>query len=357
MAGEGLKLSVYLGERDRCGAGLLCDELMGTFDRAGLRAAVLLRGIEGFGVKHQMQTERLLTLSEDLPALALAIDEPARISAVLEEVRTVTRGGLITLERLALWPGEDARPGASASGGESLKLTIHTGRGRRTAGAPAHEAAVALLRARGALGACVLLGLDGLVHGSRLRARFLAGNAGVPVMIEALGGAEELLPALPEVAAQLQDPLITLERVRVCKRDGIVLRGPYQQGGKDPGGRSRWLKLVVQTGEPARAEPHPVHAALVRRLRSEGAAGATTMRALWGFGGEHRPHGERFLSLTRRAPLLTVVIDTPERVARWFEIADEMTPVTGLITCEVVPALRAAAPGALRGGLVLAAPR
>jgi hypothetical protein len=55
--------------------------------------------------------------------------------------------------------------------------------------------------------------------------------------------------------------------------------------------------------------------------------------------------------------VLTFVLDTPENVGRWFGIVDELTAQTGLVTSELVPALRAAAPGLELGGLDLAEPR
>jgi PII-like signaling protein len=47
------------------------------------------------------------------------------------------------------------------------------------------------------------------------------------------------------------------------------------------------------------------------------------------------------LSLGRRVPVLTVVVDTPTRIRRWFGIVDELTDETGLVTCEMVPAFHA----------------
>ena len=76
----------------------------------------------------------------------------------------------------------------------------------------------------------------------------------------------------------------------------------------------------------------------MRRLRREGAAGATVLRGHWGYHGEHLPHGERFWSLRRHVPVVTVLIDTPENVRRWFAIVDAMTRETGLVTSELLPA-------------------
>ncbi len=355
MGEGGLLLSVYFGERDRAGGALLADALMDLYARAGVRAAVLLRGVEGFGIRHALQTERLLTLSEDLPVVALAIDSRERIEGLLEDVRELSRHGVITLERARLLDRADS---AEPLPGGELKLTILTARHRSLNGAPAHVRAVAELRRHGLAGAYVLLGVDGCMRGDRRRARLLAGNSDVPLLIAAVGEAERVGAALPALAEMLGGPPMLLERTRVCKRDGELL-GDVGDAlpPRDPSGLGWWQKLVVQTGELTPYERRPIHAELVRRLRLEGAAGATALRAQWGFSGDHSPHGERFWSLRRHVPVTTVVLDTPERMPRWFAIVDELTTRAGLVTSELVPALRAAAPGVVHGGLALAAPR
>jgi hypothetical protein len=37
---------------------------------------------------------------------------------------------------------------------------------------------------------------------------------------------------------------------------------------------------------------------------------------------------------------VTIVIDTPERIATAFDIIDDLTAEQGLVTCETVPASR-----------------
>jgi len=83
-----------------------------------------------------------------------------------------------------------------------------------------------------------------------------------------------------------------------------------------------------------------VHRAIVRRLRSAGIAGATTQRGMWGFHGDHAPHGDRLLQLGRHVPAVTVVIDSAERIAAAFAVIDELTAEQGLVTSEIVPAMR-----------------
>ncbi len=73
---------------------------------------------------------------------------------------------------------------------------------------------------------------------------------------------------------------------------------------------------------------------------------------IWGFHGDHAPHGDKLFQLTRHVPAVTITIDTPERTARSFEIIDELTAEHGLVTSEMVPAMSAVGeadqPGALR---------
>ena len=72
---------------------------------------------------------------------------------------------------------------------------------------------------------------------------------------------------------------------------------------------------MVYTSEAIRHQGQPVHRAIVRRLRSAGISGATTLRGIWGFHGDHAPHGDRLLQLGRHVPAVTIVVDTPERIA------------------------------------------
>lgn len=351
MSTDALKLTVYFGERDRApGGGFLADALTAIHARHELRTSLLLRGVEGFGAKHRLRTDRLLTLSEDLPVVSVAVDARERIAAAVDDVAALSFDGLVTLERARLG---GAAP-AIAPDGEAAKLTVYVGRQERAAGRPAHEAVVDLLHARGVAGATVLLGVDGTVHGVRQRARFFGRNAEVPLMVVAVGDGARVAAALPELDALLERPLLTTERVRVCKRDGQRLAGPPALPPADAQGLAVWQKLMVYTGEQSRHERRPVHHGLMRALRQAGAAGATSLRGIWGYHGDHRPHGDSFWQLRRRVPIVTVVVDTPERIREWFAIVDTFTDETGLVTCETVPAFRATGPGLEVGGLRLA---
>ena len=311
-----LKLTTYFGERDRANGGFLADAFTEIYARHELRTSLVLRGVEGFGHKHHLRTDRLLTLSEDLPIVSVAVDTRERIEAAHEEVQRLEFDGLVTLERARMITGEGQTREPLP---ETTKLTVYVGRQERANGRPAYLAVVDLLHRRGIAGATVLLGIDGTAHGLRERARFFARNAQVPMMIIAVGEGERIAGVLAELTAMLARPLITLERIG--------------DPNEVPGGEDVWQKLMVYASGPT-------YQHLIRALREAGAAGATSLRGIWGYHGDHAPHGDRFLQARRHVPVVTVIVDTPERTRRWFEIVDSIAGEIGLVTSELVPVAR-----------------
>jgi PII-like signaling protein len=354
MNDDCLKLTTYFGERDRTPEGLLSDELMKVYGAHRVQASILLRGAEGFGRLQHLHTDRLLSLSEDLPVVSIAIDDRRRIEAMLDEVLQIKRRGLITLERARLLSGQVGPVELPEQFGAATKLTVYVGRQDRVDRTPAYLAVCDLLYQRGIAGASVLLGVDGTRAGHRFRARFIGRNADVPMMVIAVGAGDRIAAVLPDLAGLLDEPLMTIERVRVCKRDGELLATPQELPGTDERGLALWQKLMVYTSNSATGAGQPLHLAIVRRLREAGAAGATCLRGIWGFHGEHTPHGDKLLQIRRHVPVCTITIDTPERTARSFQIIDELTSDHGLVTSEMVPAVAAMSQSETRGGLRLA---
>lgn len=354
MNDDCLKLTVYFGESDRVHGDLLSNVLIGLFERGGLHAAVLMRAVEGFGMKQKLRTDRFLTLSEDLPLVAVAVDERARIEAVLADVAAVVGNGLVTLERARLLHGDLDAVELPEELHEATKLTIYVGRDERIRGRAPHFELVEYLHAHGVSGATVLLGVDGMAHRERRRATFFARNRSVPLMIVCVGAGEAIARALPGLGALLTDPIVTLERVRVCKRDGMLLADPRHVTEQDDGGLGIWQKLMVYAGEQAQHEGRPLHVELLRRLREADASGATSLRGVWGFSGDHAPHGDRVFRVRRDVPVVTTIVDSPAEIQRWFRIVDACTSSAGLVTSELVPAFHAVAVERRVGGLRLA---
>ena len=223
----------------------------------------------------------------------------------------IKRRGLITLERARLLSGEIGPVQLPEQLDEATKLTIYVGRQERVYRTPAYMAVCDLLYRREIAGASVLLGVDGTRRGRRFRAKFFGRNADVPMMIIAVGSGEKIAAVLPELGGLLHEPLITLERVRVCKRDGELLATPHELPGTDEHGLAMWQKLMIYTSHAPPTKGGPLHLKLIRRLREADAAGATVLRGIWGFHGDHAPHGDKFFQVQRHVPVCTITIDTP----------------------------------------------
>jgi PII-like signaling protein len=335
-----LKLSVYLAERRRTSDGFVSDVLLGLYQQHGVASSVVLRGIGGFGTGRHLRTDESLTLSEDPPVVVIAVDTRKTIEALLDPVLAIKRRGLVTLERARLLRDDIGPLELSDELHEAVKLTIYVGRKERVYGVPAYMAICDLMYRRQLAGASVFLGVDGIAHGHRQRAHFFGRNTDVPMMIIAVGSGERIGRVLPELGGLLRRPMITLERVRVCKRDGALLERPHALPEVDEHGLPLWQKLMIYTSESARYGGLPIHRALLQQLRRRKTPdGATVLRGIWGFHGDHQPHGDKLLSLSRHVPVVTVIIDTPANIAESFDVVDELTRDEGLVTSEMVPAL------------------
>lgn len=352
-----LKLTTYFGERDRTGSAFLADALFDVYERHRLATSVLLRGIEGFGLKHGLHTQRLLTLSEDLPVVSIAVDAREKIQAALPEVSALMQDGLVSLERARMLTGAFEGVDLPGETDAATKMTLYGGRAERAGRDLAYVGAVDLAKRCGLTGASAIPGVDGTLHGERRRARFFSRNADVPLMLLCVGSGDASAAALPQLAALFDRPVVTLERVRLCKRDGQVLTPPHHMPEHDDAGLPIWQKLMVHASEQDHVEGRPLYVQLVRRLREAGAAGATVLRGVRGFYGDREPFGDRFFSVRRRVPVHTVIVDTPANIRRWWEVVDQVTVERGVVTSELVPASHAVSAETGRGGLTLASPR
>jgi PII-like signaling protein len=343
---EGMKLTSYFGERRRIDGRFVADALVDLYGQREISSSVVFRGTEGFGLRHHIRTSHSLSLSEDLPLTAVAVDTGPRIRAVLDETRRINHRGLITVERTRFL-SEEVDPVALSQTGdnEATKLTVYFGRQDTVFQVPAFEVMCELLHRRSIGGATALAGVDGINHGRRQRGHFFSRNADVPMVVIAIGAGESIGPVLPKIGGLLRSPRMTIDRVQVCKRDGELISEPEIPPSYDEDGLSLWQKLTVYASLAAQHKGQPIHRALIRRLLSTGIGRATTQPGMWGFHGEHAPHGDHhLLQFGHHVPAVTVAIEAPQRVPIAFGIIDELTTEHGLVTCERVPVIAPTAP-------------
>ncbi|MCV6981513.1 DUF190 domain-containing protein [Mycolicibacterium pulveris] len=349
MTDDMVKLTCYFGERHRAGNRFLAEALPELYADAAVAVSVVLRGIASFGPRHQLRTDRSLSLSEDPPIVVIAVDTAQKMADLARQAVAMTANGLVTLERVRPAHRFDATTAATVT------LTVYVGRYDRAARQPAHRAACDILHRHGFASATAFLGVDGTRRGRRQQARFFGRNRHVPVMITATGDASQVDDAMSALRTALDDPLMTVERAQLCKRDGRLLDRPTALPSTDDRGLPLWQKLTIRTSEATLYDGAPIHRALVRRLHESAAvSGATALRGIWGFHGDHKPHGDRLIQLVRRVPVSTVIVDTPERIAACFDVVDEVTAAQGLVTSELVPAMVSIEDNERRGGTRLA---
>jgi PII-like signaling protein len=331
---EVVRLQFHFGERARAGDKPLEAAVMDACARRGVEAAALLRGVEGFGGKHRLRTDRLLSLSEDAPLVAVAVGEAERVEGLARDVEGMAGEGLLVMDDVHATTGPATGLAGVAAGpvvggamdGEGSKAVRVTVWGsRRGADAP-HLEAVAAFRRHRADVATVLLGVDGVLGGERRRARFVSANRGVPAMTVAVGDRAAIDAALAEMRGA---ELVTVEGV---ERNSVIDRESHHG---PPG-----VRVTLVTSEIAQSGGHPRYVELIRELRRRGAAGATAVRGVWGYRGGEEPHGDRVLALRRDLPLIVETVDTPERAEEWGELARALAAEGDVVYSQSVGGMR-----------------
>ncbi|MCC6604066.1 MAG: DUF190 domain-containing protein [Anaerolineae bacterium] len=95
------------------------------------------------------------------------------------------------------------------------------------------------------------------------------------------------------------------------------------------------VRVIIYIGESDHYEGKSLHMAILRFLKQEGAAGATVLRGLAGFGAHSRIHTATLVDLSADLPIRVEWIDQPDLVARLLPQLRQMVN-DGLITVEEV---------------------
>jgi uncharacterized protein len=98
---EGQLLRIFVGEDARWHHQPLFTAIVELLRREGLAGASVFRGIEGFGAHHEIHLNRIFAFGAKMPILIEAIDQEAKIAALLPQLEQMLGdGGVITLERV-----------------------------------------------------------------------------------------------------------------------------------------------------------------------------------------------------------------------------------------------------------------
>lgn len=99
LKGERVLMRIHIGERDKYRGRPLFQAIVELLRERHYAGATVLRAIMGFGSNSRIRTDRIETLSLDLPVIVECIDTEEKIEAILPELDEMIGGGLITLER------------------------------------------------------------------------------------------------------------------------------------------------------------------------------------------------------------------------------------------------------------------
>jgi PII-like signaling protein len=103
LHGRACRLTIYIGESDQHRHRPLYTEIVHRAQRMGLAGASVFRGIEGFGASSLIHTNRLLSLSEDLPVAIVIVDTEERINEFFVDLDELVTEGLVTVEPIEVY--------------------------------------------------------------------------------------------------------------------------------------------------------------------------------------------------------------------------------------------------------------
>ncbi|MFQ5509298.1 MAG: DUF190 domain-containing protein [Leptospirillia bacterium] len=100
VSGTMVLMRVFIKETDRYEGKPLYLALLEMLKAEGLSGATALRGIAGFGAHSELHTDRILRLTNDLPAVVEVVDSEARVQAVRPRVDAMLDSGMVTFEKV-----------------------------------------------------------------------------------------------------------------------------------------------------------------------------------------------------------------------------------------------------------------
>lgn len=103
---EGVLLRIFISETEKCGNHNLYEAIVYKAQELGLAGATVFRGIMGFQSGHQLQTSKILRLSENLPVVVEIVDTKENTDKILPYLEEMVTDGLITSEKARIIKAE-----------------------------------------------------------------------------------------------------------------------------------------------------------------------------------------------------------------------------------------------------------
>lgn len=225
------RIRIFTAEDERFRGRPLFEAIVLAAREQGLAGATVFRGFMGYSPHADIATAGILRLAEHLPVVVDIVDEEERIEGFMPFLkRAVKTGMVIASDVLAeqILPDKAGLPTRRVPGlAPIVRARIYLRDSASFEGSPAHGAIASAFREAGAGDVSVHHGIMGFDRSSGvLSSRPLRFHADLPVVVETVGGREEIEAALPRVGEVLERGLITLTGVELHAPDRRLRPGP-----------------------------------------------------------------------------------------------------------------------------------
>ena len=215
------RLVVYVSESRRRGLRPLWREVLDVCHRHGLAGATATRGLVGFGASGKIHEDLTPDAMPDLPVTVEAIDEAARIDAVLPDLDVLVTDGLVAVHEVRVVKARPRKAAAEAKvthqklTGKAKMLRVHVGAKDSWEGEPLWEALVKRFHQLDLAGATVYRGVEGYGASGRIHRRAVWRSADEPITVVAVDSAEKIEKALPYLDRMVGSGLVAISDVDV----------------------------------------------------------------------------------------------------------------------------------------------
>lgn len=220
-------MRVFVGEDERWRGRPLFEAIVLAARDRGLAGATVFRGFMGYSPHADVATTGILRLAENLPVVVDVVDDAERLGSLLPFLDRAVRTGMVLRAEVFAEQVLPGRPGGQPNGqtdaaagrmppdlGPTVRARAYLRDGAAFAGSPAHASVARAFEGAGAKDVSVHHGIMGFDRSSGvISARPLRFHADLPVVVEAVGGREEIGAALPRVRVAIERGLITLSGV------------------------------------------------------------------------------------------------------------------------------------------------
>lgn len=220
--------------------------------------------------------------------------------------------------------------------GPAKKVSVYVGEDHQYHGQSLYSAILNFLFYHGISGASVTRGIAGFgadhhLHTTRIEVL----TADLPMKIQFIESAEKVEEVLPKLRELAGTGLIEIQDTTVVKPAEVEKKKPTEESAPSLKlqGKAKLMRIFI--GENDKWRDLPLYKALIESMRANDIAGVTIYQGILGYGANRRIHKDSALHLSHDRPIMLTVVDTEEKLERYFPILDQMVQQGLVVLSEV----------------------